>query len=464
MAIRFPTEHELNSWSDNIVAQKALCVTERTRQHNAQQDAEEVRLNRERDKIVRERTFSNADEFLYVQNGAQIENPYRNNGETYDGQTYPSRLSSKEDLNSNLNQYPSNSSLRSRSTTGDSGPSTRVPGAYAGAPLTIRTKQLQGQAMSPQDRAGNSYFSPTADSPISSRTSSSSSIMPFPRQVAPTNGWTGEDSNRYTAPAPMTRALHNNPQNGYNPSDQRGIRAPGQSMPLHSSSLAQTRMRSASSPDVHSQQQQALSRLAIANAPPVPSVPAHLLVSQQPTVNRSPNNTPVHANGVPSRYPNDSPNPSLRQGSSTRDHMSSRHHDSGSSRTYDSRSSTHTESSVGTFSPPIADSESPPPRSFQFKLKILVPSETSVFTLIAEPHINYMQLIDRLDKKLEKATNITMAKGRLKLQFRDDDDGEYITMQNDDDVQTMLDQWWDMHTRDSTLSRQYGEITLYCNK
>lgn len=460
MAIRFPTEHELNLWSDTIVAQKTLCVAERDRQHR-----DEVH------KIVRERTNSNIDEFQYMQNGPETENPYRNNSESYDGQIYPSRLSSKEDLNGHLSQHPSNGSLRSRSTTGESGPPgqsssrgppTRIPGAYAGAPLTIRTQQLQGQAMSPLDRAGNSYFSPTADSPISSRTSSSSSIMPFPRQAAPTNGWTGEDSNRYTAPAPITRALHNNAQNGYNPNDQRGIRAPGQSMPLHSSSLAQTRMRSASSPDVHSQQQQALSRLATANAPPVPSVPAHLL-SQQPAVNRSQNTTPVQANGVPSRYPNQSPNPSIRQEFTSRDYMSSRQHDSSSSRAQDPRCSTQTDSSVGTFSPPLANGEKPPPM-FQFKLRILVPSETSVFTLIVYPNIDYKELLNRLDKKLQKATNITMATGRLKLQFMDDDDGEYITMQNDDDVQTVFDQWRDLHSRDSTLSNQYGEITLYCNK
>ena len=99
----------------------------------------------------------------------------------------------------------------------------------------------------------------------------------------------------------------------------------------------------------------------------------------------------------------------------------------------------------------------------QFKTKIMVPSEGTTFILTVPPNISFDILRDRIETKLHRITNLTFDMG-VRLQFIDDDDGEYITMQNDDDVQTVFEQWRELHSRDSTTTQQLGEITLYCNK
>lgn len=447
-----PNESTLKEWDSFInklidpakaKKEKAISAEDRYRQQN---------------EIARQRARSSTDEFQYMQDVAgqgHLQNPYTNG---YDGQAY----GSKESLNGIISQQTSSGSLRSRSAAGEgafpdqqAGKSRamRYPAGYNGAPLTLRTQQLQGAAGSPMEQGGQSYFSPTGESPISSRTSSSSGVMSFPRNQAQQSQWTGEDHHRYTAPAPSSRQPHNSMQ------EQRTARGPGQAMPMHPASLASNRMRSASSPDVQSQH--AKSRQATANAPPVPSVPAHL-VGQQPQVNRSQNTTPVYQSAVPSRYPTQSPGPKSRQGSHVGQHSSGRMHDSYTGSTNDPRSSQQTQSSFGLTSP-SGSAATGGPNPISFRVKVIVPTEGTSFTLVVSSVVTFETMRDRIDAKLQRTTNLTFLTGNLRLQF-EDEDGEMITMQNDDDVQTVFDQWRDTHVRDSAVSGQLGEIVLYCNR
>lgn len=463
MSIRFPTDQDLQHWKEVILAQQEIA-------RRLQREAQERRAA-EQERFARRRAGSHDDEFEFsMQTQGELENPYRDDGSLYPGSGYPSRLSSREDLSGSMSQYPSDGSLRSRSAAGDQHAATYPPirgppgRQQNGPPLTVRTQQMQGP--SPMDRGGTSYFSPGGESPMSSRTSSSSGMIPFPRQPTPQNGASHDDHNRYTAPAPVTRPLHNSSQGGYNQQDPRGGgRAPGQPMPMHNASLAQTRMRSASSPNVQSQH--AMSQQATANAPPVPSVPAHL-AGQQPPVNRSQNTTPVYANGVPSRYPTQSPNPKGRQASQGRtDHLSMKSSDGSIAQSHDPRASQQTMSSFDALSPQSTRASgfiSGGTHPIQFRIKVKVESEGSTFMLVVASNISFDTLRDRIDAKLQRTTNLTFQASGLKLQFVDEEDDEFMTMQNDDDVQTVFDQWRENHARDSAMTGQFGEITLYCNK
>ena len=136
---------------------------------------------------------ASATEFTYMRDQVQLENPYREDDDDGD---------ENDDLDTVVPGYlglQDNYTVgqRSRSATGESGPPMsdldsrvpppRFPMGYTSQPsLTLRTQQLQGAAGTPQ---ADSYFSPAAESPISSRTSSSSAGMfPFPRQQPPLNG------------------------------------------------------------------------------------------------------------------------------------------------------------------------------------------------------------------------------------------------------------------------------------
>lgn len=137
-------------------------------------------------------------------------------------------------------------------------------------------------------------------------------------------------------------------------------------------------------------------------------------------------------------------------------------HDSYTSDVNDPRASQQTNSSFGMKSP-AGSAASSGPNPISFRVKVYVPSEGTSFTLVVSSVVTFETMRDRIDAKLSRTTNLTFLTGNLRLQF-EDEDGEMITMQNDDDVQTVFDQWRDIHVRDSAVSGQLGEIVLYCSR
>jgi cell division control protein 24 len=388
--IKFPNEDLMRKWEVAI--------------------AEQRRLFGERNS----RSVTSETEFKYMQD-ADIENPYKEDElDDEDSFNYPE---------SAMSRNASSTSLRSRSTTGESiPPGISLRNGKQHVPLTLRTQHLYS-AVSPQERFGNgnSYFSPGADSPVSysSRTSSSSGIMPLhSRQSGPLNGYM-EDSNRNTAPAAAyARQNGRDSGNGYNPVDPRNGRYPA---PHHQAALS-NRMRSASSPDVHTLNTNIRSA-GLNGAPPIPSVPSHLSNS---IVNRSQNNSPIYSTG--SRASNDTA------------HLIRTH----------------------TMSPPVMS----PTSSFggdnstpKLLVKVKVPSEQSAITLQVAVDVEFQTLRDRIDAKLTRFTQQSLANGSLKLKYLYDD--EFVTIQTDEDVQTAFETWHDQ-ARDSTAPGQ--EIELYCHR
>ena len=89
-------------------------------------------------------------------------------------------------------------------------------------------------------------------------------------------------------------------------------------------------------------------------------------------------------------------------------------------------------------------------------LKVRVNYEAgNYFTLVVQFNTAYQSLIDRIDVKLARLTNSSIAKGDLKLQYRDED-GDFVRIESDDDIQIAISEW-----RDGNPAG-LGEIELFC--
>lgn len=93
----------------------------------------------------------------------------------------------------------------------------------------------------------------------------------------------------------------------------------------------------------------------------------------------------------------------------------------------------------------------------QLKVKVHVPVAQTVMTLVVPTNIAYQSLKDRIDAKLQRSTNMTLSSGQAKLKYMDE--GDYISIQSDEDVQMALETWRDQQT--SALLGAMGEVDLY---
>lgn len=348
----------------------------------------------------------------------------------------------------------SNASLRSRSATGESlqlqqpqPPLGALPGTYArpaqrypqpGGPAQPPLTLVTG--VSPLSQLHDaSYFSPVSETPMSTRVSSSSSQFPFPRTSTP--GY-AEENRRFTPPSGFT------PPNMSRSTSREGaaIAASQAQFPHHSQvqatnrlqrpslpgivtpagTLQQNRMRSASSPNIHHLPSQAqLARSPGGAIPPMPTVPSsYVAYSGGPAViNRSQNNSPTSpglpTQGLPTR--NDSPS-LLENGS--------RH------------SSTSGASSVG-----------------QAQVKLKVNYGNDKFVIIVPYNIPYLQLMDRIERKVKICgTGNEVPTNPVRIRYQDED-GDYISMNSDDDVLMAFDVSGDPGRNDG--SGITGVVTLY---
>jgi len=460
--IRFATEAEMKKWATQVDMQR------RVWKDHARSSASTT-------------TSKPSDtQFAYMRDQV-LENPYREDDDD-DGEEDGDTVASGYPRDSYRNVHNSSSaSMRSRSTTGDSGPppeAERVPPPRfpiinsAQAPLTLRTQQLQA--------GGNqeSYFSPTVETPMSTysnaRTSSSSNgTFPFPRQQPP-NGYSHEENNRYTAPAQSRNHLSRD--GGAQYSQARSQRP---SLPPNAMS-SNGRLRAASSPDINSNL--GPNRRANGPQPPVPEVPpfpTHYAYNAA-IVNRSQNNSP--ANLPPPRAATQSPaiqRDRLIQQRTAAELANAEYH--GGSMRRDpsyapplSRTMTPASSferSQGTLTPASMESRnmSPPlPQQdsnipTQLKVKVHCPSAGSTMVLVVSTNISFQSLKDRIDAKLQRSTSVSLGSGQVKLKYLDSEN-TYVSIQCDDDVQEAFENWKEQQRDMNPGGGQLGEIELFCQR
>ncbi|KAL0468199.1 rho guanyl nucleotide exchange factor [Neurospora intermedia] len=406
--------------------------------------------------------------------GNGLENPYRDEEEDED--IYNAAAPTVA-MPGTMPRNGSSTSLRQRSATSDSlagmarAPPPRFPLPQAPAPLNV------GLQPSPAVRAGESYFSPVAESPASSRTSTASGIFagagsgyPFPKTSTP-QGWQ-EDSNRYTAPA-MPRAPS---RDGPSPGTGRNPRGP--SMPVmprgDNSQFQQARSRSYSTPDIAGQ---AAARINQTGVPAVPGIPAHLTHARHDS-NIPRSNTGSPANDLPLRTQTGSPGRErnnyggqlnqfppqpIRQGtpgSVTGFPPPSGPPPPGMAPLAPTEGTRNITPSLGTA--PIMSGQNPLSPTdddmLPTQLKVKVHCDTGNYiTLVVLYDITYEKLIDRIDNKLSRFTTSSIGGGNLRLRYRDED-GDFVMIESDDDIQIAISDWREgLRNPDSA-----GEIDLYC--
>ncbi|KAI0385611.1 hypothetical protein F5Y04DRAFT_188620 [Hypomontagnella monticulosa] len=379
-----------------------------------------------------------------------------------------------------INRNASSTSLRQRSGTTESAslagiarmPPPRFPLPAPPGQLSVQT---QGGAQSPGTHIGESYFSPTAESPASSRTSTASTIFastgqyPFPRTATPQGGW--EDNNRYTAPA-MPRAPS---RDGPSPMSGRNPRGP--SLPVmasQSQTLAQQqRSRSYSTPDINGQPNGRRTNSSTP-VPAVPGIPPHLHPAHDANIPRSQTGSPRQ--DIPIRTNTQSPsvqrmNPQSGQFGGTMAQFPTQPiypqrstpapgATSGGTvpqpLVLDNRQPVSPPLGTATQGNPLASPDMPLPA--QLKVKVNCDNGT-YFTLVVPFNIAYQSLRDRIDAKLSRFTNSSIAKGNLKLRYRDED-GDSVTIESDDDIQIAFSEWREGVR--NMYNGGVGEIELFC--
>lgn len=388
---------------------------------------------------------------------AAMPNPYAQAEDDDEEDEYTAGAATTMYANEAMPRNASTSSLRSRSTTGESSqslasiaraPPPRFPMGLQNSSLSLQT-QLPGAIPSPGNRGGDSYFSPTAESPTSSRTSTTSSMFPFPRQGTPQ---TWEDHNRYTAPA-MPRAPSRGSQTPMDAYQMNGRTPQRPSLPVMASqqpaSVAQQRSRSYSTPDINGQNgNRRLPNGAHAGpVPAVPGIPPHLHPAYDGSIPRSQNNSP---NGLPIRTSTQSPGLQRERGGPVQQGPNGPQY------------ARHPTAQIAVdnraMSPPLGSALSNDSDNLPTQLKVKVNCDGNYVTLVVAFNITYQSLVDRIDQKIGRFSNNAIARGTMKLRYRDED-GDYVTIESDDDVQIAFQEW--REAQKAQYPGQLGEIELF---
>ncbi|KAI1388970.1 uncharacterized protein F4822DRAFT_443723 [Hypoxylon trugodes] len=464
--IKFSNEETMKKWENGLVAQ---------RKENAPSAAASPEQS--------------TPDFAWMRGQNQLENPYAQQEDDEDEEEEaPSQVSPPGvgfggvSTGGVMNRNASSTSLRARSATAEStqslagiarAPPPRFPLPAPPGQLSLQT---QGTAQSPVPRAGESYFSPTAESPASSRTSTASTMFaptgqyPFPRTGTPQGGW--EDNNRYTAPA-MPRAPS---RDGPSPLSGRNPRGPSLPVMASQQTLAQQqRSRSYSTPDINGQPNGRRTNSSTP-VPAVPGIPPHLHPAHDANIPRSQTGSPrqdvpirtnTQSPGVPrdrstqqsgqyggtmSQFPTQpvyprqtTPAPVTSSGGSVPQPLN-----------LNNQQPVSPALGTATQGNPLSSPDLPIPA--QLKVKVNCDNGT-YFTLVAPFNIAYQSLRDRIDAKLSRFTNSSIAKGNLKLRYRDED-GDSVTIESDDDIQIAFSEWREGSR--NMYAGGVGEIELFC--
>ncbi len=418
-------------------------------------------------------TGTSETEFTFMKNQGLFENPYLqdDDGEEDDNRT---GMGPPGQSVFNVSRNTSSTSLRSTTphsstglhsidrTTGRSAPPRfPLPEQASGpnAPLTLNTNFAPG-ADSPGEINANSYFSPIADSPMSTRSSSQANMYPFPRQGTPVGGWPHDDHKHRTAPA-MGRAPSRDgsgPLNGYTINGKTRPSLPVMATaqnPQHSATM-QSRLRSASTPDIHNSNAAAARRYANGQASidnvPVPPIPQHVAQMRAP-ISRSQTSSPA-MNPLPTRSATQSPqvqrDRAQRQVSDDTDseiYYRMRQQQRAEAESREVYRGEHEGAPSALVHPqllPIATSDIAYPT--QLKVKIYFDPAPSHVTIVVPIVVKHRSLVDRIDSKMVKISSAAISKGTARLRYKDMD-GDKVCIDSDDDVQLAIEDWGSVHAK-----------------
>ncbi|KAI5281553.1 hypothetical protein KEM54_003199 [Ascosphaera aggregata] len=306
-----------------------------------------------------------------------------------------------------------------------------------------------------------SYFSP-ADT-ASTRSSQSTNFFVNSKLGTPTTTVGDEPVNRHTAPA-MPRS---NYKEGTNYHANGTGKAQRPSLPPYSShsqhpSGVQSRLRSASSPDIHNNNNiipgdsrrivngtHAHTMQTVDNVP-VPPIPPHVAGVRAPITPPSAS-PPNSMSGRPSHV-------------STSSHHSVNHALSAQQQQQQQPpmpQTPRTNLAHLSYNTSGGDQELPPSEaSMPAQLKAKVNFNDNYVTLVIPLNIMFQSLTDRVDAKLKRFTDQSIGENTVRLRYRDED-GDFITIDSDEAVQLAFMDWRDQH-QEKLANGLVGEIHLFC--
>ena len=440
--IRFATEDMMNKWRDQVTMQK---------------------------EILSERSSGQAGtsktEFLSMRNQTSLENPYLQQDDDVDEDDSQGSTLVDGQSNFTASRNASNNSLRTAATLSATSmlpmdrsanrvppsrlPQQDFPNNIYGAPLTLHTNI---PAESPGELAGSSYFSPTTESPLSGRSSSQAGTYFVPlRQATPRQN---DDHKHKTAPA-MTRAPSRDETGSSNSFIVNGRTVQRPSLPVMTASqtpqqisaTAQSRLRSASTPDIHNSIVPGPRRYANGQLQPsidhtpVPPLPSYM----RAPINRSQANSPINAQ-VPIRSATQSPQ--LQRDNHLQQQRQQQQVDAAHRA---NQQNPHAPAPAGMplqiMRPPapaqsITGNEIPYPS--QLKVKIWFEPAPSHVTIVVPIIIKHRSLIDRIDSKMVKISTASISNGTARLRYKDQDD-DSMNIDCDEDVVIAIEDWAMVH-------------------
>ena len=419
--IRFPDEKTMKDWQEKVQKQKkSLSDSSRRSGQNG----------------------PSSTTFRWQDDQPTPENPYREVDEDEDDQSSQTTLVGNKSGVSN-SRNASNTSLRSMGMQPNNlrMAAHRHPGSEQVAghhTLPSLNTNVPPNVTSPGDLGSHSYFSPSVDSPNSTRSSSQASMYAFPRQAAPHTGWSQENGKHRTAPA-MPRAPS---REGPPPTTRPSLPVMATSTsgyPQSQLAQAQIRLRSASTPDINGPGSRRHPN-AQHQSPqePVPPIPSNV----RGTYDRSQTASP-HDTQLPIRSATQSP--TLQQ--PTYDNHGQR-----LLRRHDIEAPGHSMAEV-LVKPAKIDQVTSNPSVFserdgfyptQLKVKIHFDPPDSHITIVVPITIKYRTLVDRIDSKMARVSNASIARGTARLRYKDSD-GDYVAIKTDEDVGLAIEEWGSIH-------------------
>lgn len=402
-------------------------------------------------------TGTSATEFNYMKDQVLAKNPYQEDEDVEEEEMHSGQITGPVQSSFTVSRNPSSNSLRSIAGPGRM-PPPKFPlaehgnGLYA-PPLSLNTNIPPGTAASPGEFTGNSYFSPTNDSPTSTRSTSQQSFSHFTRQQTAAGHWPHEENKHRTAPA-MGRAPSRDgpaPPNSY-VVNGRTVTRP--SLPVmaasqnpHQQLTQPSRLRSASTPDIHNQNAPGTRRpgpshlQTQAENVPMPPIPSYML-------NRSQTSSPVDGQ-LPIRSATQSP--SLQRDRAHRQYQEPISYDRQGQRLQQSFESETRDYHHGHYAEeptqltPQSTETSSSANSIidypnQLKVRVKFDPEPSHVTIVVPTFIKHRSLTDRIDSKMAKVTAASIAKKTARLRY-EDSDGDMVIVETDEDVHLAIEDW-----------------------
>ena len=407
-------------------------------------------------------TGTSATEFNYMRDQVLARNPYQEDEDVEEEETPSGQINGAIQSSFTVSRNPSSNSLRSVAGPGRMAPPFAIAehgnGIYA-PPLSLNTNIPPGTAASPGDFPGNSYFSPTNDSPTSTRSTSQQSFSQFTRQQTAAGHWPHEENKHRTAPA-MGRAPSREgpaPPNSY-VVNGRTVTRP--SLPVMAASqnsqqqLGQpSRLRSASTPDIHNPNAPGARRPGNSHLPtqaenvPIPPIPSHMVQVRAP-LNRSQTSSPVDGQ-LPIRSATQSP--SVHRDRAYRQYQEPISYDRQGQRLQQSFESETRDYHHGHYAeeptqltPQSTDTSSSANSIMdypnQLKVRVKFDPEPSHVTIVVPTFIKHRSLTDRIDSKMAKVTTASIAKKTARLRY-EDSDGDMVRIETDEDVHLAIEDW-----------------------